>query len=708
MVCRVVLLSCALLAACGGSSSPPAFGIPNRIVVAGLDFSGNTPQPDNVRIVQAFPGLAFANPIHLTHAPGEPDYLYVAEKGGRVRVFSNDPAATTSQIFLDISTLVRDSGEQGLLGLVFDPNFAINRYFYVYYSASTASPGPSTISRFTATSATSADAATEIELLRFNQPFSNHNAGMIEFGPDGKLYIGSGDGGSANDPQEVSQNLNSLLGKMLRINSDGTIPADNPFLGQGRGEIWAYGLRNPWRFSFDRNTGELWCADVGQGAREEINLVPRGGNMGWDFYEGTRVESIGLPFGQTVPPIFEYDHSVGASITGGHVYRGTQVPSLAGVYVYADFVVDRVWGLVYDGNQIVSNTDLGTISNPVSFGEDAAGEVYVVSMSGRIYKFEEIGGGGGGVTFPQTLSATGLFSNTAALTPTPGMIEYGVNARLWSDGARKRRWIALPGLARITFRPTDAWGFPIDTVLVKHFELETSPGVFRRLETRVLLNTNSGWEARTYRWNAAQTDADLLAGADSGTYTVQDGAGTRQQTWDFPSRAQCLQCHTAAAGRVLGVRTRQLNGDFDYGELTDNQLRAWNHVGLFGSDIGEASQYEAYADPMDDTQPVADRARAYLDVNCAMCHRPGGTAPVAVDLRYATPLAAMNAVDIPPSTGDLGLTGARIIAPNTKESSTLWERLRVTNSDRMPPLGSREVDPTALDLLGRWIDSGPN
>ncbi|NJN14498.1 MAG: heme-binding domain-containing protein, partial [Planctomycetes bacterium] len=389
-------------------------------------------------------------------------------------------------------------------------------------------------------------------------------------------------------------------------------------------------------------------------------------------------------------------------MTGGYVYRGSRTPSLFGAYLYADFISGRVWALVHDGQQVLSNTEIASVPNPSSFGEDRDGEVYLCSFDGGIYRLDETGGP---APFPQTLSATGLFSNTAALRAAPGLIEYDVNAPLWSDDATKRRWIALPGSSRITFRATGSWDFPVGTILVKHFELTLSPGVVRRLETRVLVNHSQGWAGYTYRWNGAQTDATLLADRFEEEFTVSDPTapgGLRQQTWTYPSRADCLSCHTAASGRVLGIRTNQINREFDYPARPDNQLRAWNHIDLFTADPGEASSYGALPDPLDEGAAPAPRARAYLEANCAMCHLPGGPTPVEMDLRAATPVGATGTRSVAATNPVDGSPGALRIAPGIKEQSDLWERLRRMDGYRMPPLASHVVDAEAVDLIGLW------
>jgi len=711
------ILPCLLAAACGGGGGGTAvvlFGLEGREVVQGLTFPASQPPLTQADAEVAFPRLRFTAPVFLTYPPDGTNRVFVVEQGGTIRVFPNDPDANATTEFLRISVV--GGGERGLLGLAFHPDYATNGYFYVYHSAPAQAGGDhdSVVARYQVSADPDVtDSGSREELLRWRQPFGNHNAGMIAFGPDNKLYIASGDGGSGGDPQGNAQDLTNLLGKILRVEPDGSIPNDNPFVGTpgARGEIWAYGLRNPWRFSFDRETGRLWCGDVGQSVIEEISIIERGGNYGWRKWEGNRLFNAGdPPIPNHTPPVVDYDHSLGAAVTGGYVYRGARLPSLRGLYVYADYVSGRIWALEYDGTQATSNVEIADLGvNISSFGEDEAGELYFTAFDGRIYQLVDNSAPPAG--FPQTLSATGLFSNTSALVPTEGLIEYEVNAPLWSDGARKRRWIALPGIARIGFHPTGAWEFPEGTVLVKHFEIETAPGVVRRLETRVLVLEEEGWAGYTYRWNAAQTDADLITDAETDVFTVEDpGApgGQRQQTWYFPSRSDCMSCHTTAAGRILGVRTRQLNRDFDYPRLTDNQLRAWNHIGLFSTDIGDETAYEALPDPADESAPLAQRARGYLAANCGNCHLPLGPTPTNIDLRYHVPTNQTNTVGTAATNPVDGVPGAQRITTGLKEGSDLWERLRRTDEYRMPPLSSNVPDPAGIDLVGRWIDAGPD
>lgn len=741
-----VLLGCLalIIPACGGGSgstlpaedegSPPApFGLTNRATLAELAFPAAAPSVGTVDLVRAFPMLSFSRPVMVRGAGVGSHWLYVVEQNGRILVLDGrDENATTTSTLLDIRSsqggaVSRASNEEGLLGLCFAPNFTTSGLFYVHYSA--AGPRRSIISEFQANVSADPDVAptlvsnSERVLLTVPQPYSNHNAGMLEFGPDGYLYVAFGDGGSGNDPDQNGQDLGTILGSMIRIDpfnpSGGReygIPADNPYVDDPNAldEIWAHGLRNPWRFSFDRNTGELLLGDVGQVAREEIDLIRRGGNYGWRRYEGNRsnLNPGDLPANLFDAPIIDYPRGLGTTVVGGYVYRGQDVPSLQGIYVYGDYGSGTIWGLTHTDGVLDENAQIASLGSLVSFGEDDDGEVYAVSLNGTLHRFQEPVGTPP-PDFPDTLSETGLFEDLATLTPASGVIPYDVNSPLYSDDAFKQRWIALPNGTTIDFEATGAWNFPVGTVLVKHFEIELTvgdPNSRRRLETRVLLKDQAGnWSGYTYRWNQAQTDADLLPGAFEETFTISDplaAGGMREQTWSYPSRTACLQCHTEAAGRVLGVRTEQLRRDFDYGQVVDDQLRSWNHIGLFDIDIGDHATYAAWPDPSDGTLALPARARAYLAANCAHCHQPGAPAPGNVDLRYSTPIGQTGTLDVAPLQGDLGLPAPRIIDPGDRENSVLWLRMQTTDTTRMPRIGSNRPHGDALDWIGAWIDAG--
>jgi glucose/arabinose dehydrogenase len=359
-----------------------------------------------IQIEPAFPNLSFSRPVDLQQPGDNTDRLFVVEQAGIIRVFSNDRLTVSSKVFLDIADQAQSyadasgGNEQGLLGLAFHPDYEANGYFYVDYTA--ANPRRTVIARYQVSAANPDSALKSSEFIVLEIPItlpnnSNHNGGQIAFGPDGFLYIGPGDGGSGGDPQGNGQNLQTLLGKILRIDVDNPsagrnygIPSDNPFTPPNKEEIYAYGLRNPWRFSFDPPTGRLWLADVGQDRIEEVNIIEKGKNYGWDIMEGSLcfTPMSGCNTSGLTAPIVEYGRSLGRSVTGGYVYRGANVPSLVGLYIYADFETGRLWSLQYDGINPAANTLLQDTNYLISsFGVDRNGELYFCAFDGKIYRF---------------------------------------------------------------------------------------------------------------------------------------------------------------------------------------------------------------------------------------------------------------------------------------------------------------------------------
>jgi hypothetical protein len=351
---------------------------------------------------EAFPNLSFNRPVDFQHAGDNTDRIFIVEQRGVISVFQNDREVEEKTFFLNIESRVNDQGnEEGLLGLAFHPDYENNGFFYVNYTA--ASPRRTVISRFqvSASDPNKADESSELVLLEFNQPYSNHNGGQLSFGPDGYLYIASGDGGSGGDPQNHGQRPETLLGAILRIDINRQeggkkygIPEDNPFANNSEGfreEIFAYGLRNPWRFSFDTQTGMLWTGDVGQNRAEEINIIFKGRNYGWNTMEGFNCFNPASGCNQQglQLPIWEYTHNNGdRSITGGFVYRGTEITGLLGRYLYADFVSGRIWTLDFSDFDNPVNTEILRANFSVSsFGIDQSNELYLCGFDGKIYKF---------------------------------------------------------------------------------------------------------------------------------------------------------------------------------------------------------------------------------------------------------------------------------------------------------------------------------
>ncbi|WAC15384.1 PQQ-dependent sugar dehydrogenase [Dyadobacter pollutisoli] len=357
---------------------------------------------ESVKVTEAFPQLTFQSPVDLTHANDGSNRLFVLEQEGTIRVFDNNSSTATSQEFLNIKSKVSYGGEAGLLGLTFHPDYKNNGYFFLNYTRKTGGKLETAIVRYkvSASNKNQADAASETVLFTFDQPFDNHNGGAVKFGKDGYLYVSTGDGGSWGDPSNNGQNKSAFLGKILRVDVNSTekgnygIPKDNPFAGNKEGfreEIYAYGLRNPWRISFDDATNTLWAGDVGQNAREEIDIIVKGGNYGWRRKESVDCYNPKKDCGESglIDPVLDMPQSKGEhSITGGFVYRGNNVPALRGKYIFGDYVSGRVFALETKDGKAVKNTILAEGVGQISaFGTDAANELYICNHgTGKILK----------------------------------------------------------------------------------------------------------------------------------------------------------------------------------------------------------------------------------------------------------------------------------------------------------------------------------
>jgi uncharacterized repeat protein (TIGR03806 family) len=675
---------------------------------------------------RAFPSLTFRNhPVSMQQAPGDSSRWFVVEKLGFVRVFDNDEGVTATSDFINLASRVETTcAECGLLGMAFHPDFPATPLVYLSYT-SLQQPlgGPdSVLSEFTSRDGgLTLDPDSERIILTISKTRVHHHGGRIAFGPDGLLYLGMGDGSSY--VSDNGQSLTTLLGKIIRIDIRGTtgtaryrIPADNPFAASttlcgvnGSGtqncpEIYAWGFRNPWGWSFDRQTGDLWVGDVGQTDIEEVNRVKRGGNYGWRCFEGTQDVSAGWPSGAAcaarrnlLPPVAEYSHALGHSVTGGYVYRGTAVPGLIGRYVFGDFTSGRIWDIPNDAQPTMTMTGgLESGLNISSFAEDNDGELYVVHMYQGLYRITGSGGGGAGVA--TQLSATGCVNASDATLPASGLIPYAPNAAFWSDGAVKQRWIGLPDGQNITVGADGDWDFPNRTVLMKNFRLDN-----RLIETRLFMRHPDGaWAGYSYEWNAQQTDATLVRGGKQAT--------VGGQTWIYPSEGQCLECHTETAGRSLGLETRQLAFNITYPQTSRDahQLVTLNALNTLSPPIADPTTQVPYPNPTGTSGTLGERARAYLHTNCAQCHRPGGPTTSNMDLRYATALADTNACDAVPGVGDLGISDARLIAPGAATRSVLIERMSRRDAHGMPTVGSAQVDAEGAALLIDWVNSLTN
>lgn len=701
----------------GGLDSRPS----NTSCLAGAETTGGA-----LALTQVYTNLSFTQPVQILQPPNDATRWFVVEKTGTIKVFPNQSNVTSSQVTTFLTIPVDDRSESGLLSMAFHPSFPTDRRVFVYYI--NAAPRESRLSIFRTNAAGTAIDSSGGEQVLFRIPRNdpNHNGGQIAFGQDGNLYIGTGDGGHSNDvgpghsePKGNGQDTQTLLGKMLRINVGNassntyTTPSDNMFTGtrcttgstgaSGCPEIYAFGFRNPWRWSFDRASGDLWLADVGQSAWEEVNKVVRGGNYGWRCREGANPllpDSCGNPPASSlIDPVIQYGRASGSSITGGFVYRGSAIPSLVGRYVFGDYGSGNIWNVSTSTEPTLTVTGadaLATGRSISAFGQDNSGELYVVDLfNGRLYQLTQ--GSGGTSSVANQLSATGCAAASNATQPASGMIPYEPNAGFWSDGAQKTRWLALPDGTTINTTASDGdWDLPNGSVLRKDFHIGS-----RLVETRLFMrHTNGNWAGYTYEWNTAGTDAVRVVGGKQVTISGQ--------TWIFPSESQCLTCHTAAAGRSLGLETAQLNGDVTYPATgrTANQLTTLSGISMLNPRVTVGAGTPKLPDPYDSASGgVTERARAWLHTNCAFCHRPGGTAPGSMDLRYSASLAQTNTCNAAPEAGDLGLPNARIISPGSPGSSVLLERIERRDSVQMPPLASTRVDDEGVQLIQSWIQS---
>jgi putative heme-binding domain-containing protein len=718
-------------------------------------LTGTPEPPPPYRLERVFPRLTFKNPLLLTRAPGT-ERFFIGEQAGKLYSFRNDPSVERADVFLDLTTELHSwdpagkvKGVGAVYALTFHPRFVENRYCYVCYvldaKAGGQLPDGSRISRFRVTNADPPRIDPASEKILFTWLAGGHNGCDLHFGPDGYLYISTGDGADPNPPDrfDTGQDLGDLLSSVLRIDVDHAdpgkayaVPPDNPFLKTpgARPEIWAYGFRNPWRMSFDRATGELWVGDVGWELWEMIYRVRRGGNYGWSVMEGpqqVRTESRRGPT-PILPPAFAFPHSEAASITGGYVYHGKRLPEIAGLYLCGDWMTRKIWGMRFDSERILSVRELAqTNQRIVAFGEDHTGELYIVGYDevGTIQRLvPNEAARAVHPPFPRKLSETGLFASTAEHRPAPGVMPFSVNAAQWLDHATAERFVALPGDSSVrmsdNFITILPWYqghvfFPKDGVLARTISLEMergNPKSRRRLETQVLHFDGEDWHPYTYRWNEAQTDATLVpAGGAEQAFVVTDPqapGGKRRQNWHFPSRAECLQCHNPWTNHVLAFTRPQLDRAGESG--SENDYRTFVQLGVINPVQGEDKEnpeqsWARYrlSDPYDASAELDARARSYLQVNCAHCHQMGAGGTADIELRYPFPITKTKTLEVRPIQGTFEIHGAQILAPGDPYRSVLYYRMAKLGRGRMPHIGSEIVDERGLRLIHDWIRQLP-
>lgn len=708
--------------------------------------SGNivgTPEPPDAWTTEnAFPHLKFEEPLAACQIPGTRK-LCVATRHGKIYHFDIDQP-TPAQLLLDLKSVI--------YGIAFHPNFQENGQLFVSNLDRPSYPIPdgAKLSRFTLNPKRLAvDLSSRCEILSWIS--GGHNGGCIRFGPDRMLYISVGDSSGIADQLQTGQDLSDLSGSILRIDVNSfagetgdkknyRIPSDNPFVSTAgaRPEVWAFGLRHVWKFGFDAR-GRLWAGDVGQDLWEGLYLIQSGGNYGWSIMEAghpfRRDRQVGP--GDIQLPLVAHSHSDFRSITGGYVYESDRHPELKGRYIYGDYDTGKIWAIQLDErDQVKSHCQLAdTQLRIVEFAQDDRGEVFVVDfVGGGLHRIvpNPAAQSYDATRFPKLLSQTGLFESTQEHIPAAGVIPYSVNAPLWSDGAEKDRFIAIPGSGRIIRdaihypHPRDysdlGWKFPDGTVLVKTFSLPIdaeNPATLRRIETRIMQFQQmpgdedeygaQRWNSYTYLWNDQQTDAELVE-ADGRDIVLQvhdrnEPSGFRKQVWHLPSRAECALCHTMGAKYVLGATTLQMNRDHDYGRGPENQLEVLSRLGIFANALETAAdKLPRLVDYNDSSQPIHLRARACLHANCAHCHRKWGGGNADFELQASIPLLETGTINTQPGQGTFGLNDPRILIPGDGERSLILKRMSLTGLGRMPHVGSSLVDEASVRLIGSWID----
>lgn len=740
-------------------------GTSQRVLWTTSKFRGTPEPPLPYRAERVFSKLNFKNPTVLTNAPGT-DRFFIGEQKGLLYSIPNDPVAAQPDVFLDTEELVRRLCEQSkedlvldaVYGLTFHPNFAENRYCYLCYVVSHKDkkkgeqhPEGTRVSRLRVTRTDPPRCEPESEQLVISWLQGGHNGGCLKFGPDGCLYISTGDGGNAFPPDghNSGQDVTNLLSAILRIDVDHpqgdrpyTIPADNPFLAVpgARGEIWAFGLRNPWKMSFDRARGDLWVGDVGWELWELVYRVRRGDNYGWSLVEGRQpvhAERMRGP-APIVPPTMEIPHTEGVSVTGGFVYRGKKFPELVGQYIFGDWETRRIWSAPADAPLPIAYRE---IMDPtvriVDFSEDHQGELYLLDYDdGAIYTLAPNRVSATDEPFPRRLSETGIFSSVSAHQPAAGVLPFSINAEQWSDNATAHRLIGVPGAGTVHIhaKPRRVPGtsvnrsadFPDDTVFVKTLSLPAGQGSSaapRQVETQILHFDGRTWRGYTYEWNDEQTDAALVdAGGKTRVLTVADpqsAGGKRQQTWRFASRTECMRCHNPRNENLLAFTIPQINRDPDYGAGTTNQISAFWQMRLFDDPAPEEGGARAapakrdpgelpkFVDPYDSKADINERARLYLHVNCGHCHRSGGGGSAYVHLNHELALSETRALGVRPAQGTFGIHDAKIIAPGDPYRSVLYFRMAKLGPGHMPHIGTGVLDARGLQLIHDWIRQLP-
>lgn len=646
----------------------------------------------------------------LHHSQGEPTQLVA---------FEDDPKVKKREILLELPG-------RNVYSFCFDPKYTENGFIYLFSNLNLEAfegKKANRISRFKlAKSSSTIDLASEHIIIEWRS--GGHDGGGIDFGLDGMLYISTGDGTSDSDTWLSGQTLDDLLGGVLRIDVRETntknpykIPKDNPFvnLPNARAELYAYGLRNPWRLAVDKLTGHIWVGNNGQDLWESVHMVNPGDNYGWSVYEGSHPfyqnRTMG-PHPLTIPTA-EHPHSEARSITGGIIYYGLKWKDLRGHYIYGDYGTGKIWSIKHNGKKRLAFQEIADTPLAITgFATTHSGELLIVDHSSGFYRIETQPRIRLATPFPRYLSETGLFENTKNHTIKPGVIEYSVIASGWNDTATSRRWMAVPDKQTVGLKYNGAWSFPNGTALVQTLKVqrEDTLGFAKAflIETRILLRQQNEWAGYSYKWNEDQTDAELVPkeGAKS-TFRIVDNespGGFRRHDWTFPSRAECMTCHSRARGFLLGLTTLNTDRTHNFLGKKDNQLQIFSHMGLFDKPyVKQKNKNQSLVDPYNPNETLSKRARSYLHINCSSCHVHSGGGNSKIEFGIETSEENMNLIGARPQHNTFGISNAMLVSPGLPEESVLIKRLSHRGRGQMPPLVSNTVDEVALSLFKDWI-----
>lgn len=665
--------------------------------------SPETPPPYIAEAV--WPHITFNQGLDLTLLESE-GLIFVTERFGKIWQLPSDLRSEPEEAILFADMKEHIPNLNRLLGLAFHPDFSKNKKFYLYYALDTLEPGFACgLSKFEVGAAWSVVEDSRERLLHF--PSNGHTGGDIQFGPDGMLYIPIGDlvPPSPPDSKRSAQDLSQIAGKILRIDVDREdpglrygIPKDNPFLDieGARPEVWAYGLRNPWKISFHPITGDLWVGDVGWELWEMVHRVERGGNYGWSVMEGPMPTN---PYQETGPtpishPVASYDHYSGASITGGYFVSSDRLPGLQESYVYGDYVTGKVWALSWDGEKVTANREVAdTRQDIVTFGQDASGDILFLELGPNASlqrlvdnpKAEETS------QFPTKLSETGLFENVAQQVVNPGVYDFKINAPMWQDGYESDYWVGMPNLTGLETTVEDRRGSPVMNYL-KPDNMVLAKTIHKgehRVETQVL-HFDGYWRGYSYQWNEDQTDANLVG--KEGLDTVVHG-----QSYRFPSRSECIRCHGSNFNRPLAFFPGQMN--------RDGQLEWFKSLGIVDDKFVEMADAQPLVDPSRNDEPIELRARSWLHSNCAHCHKVSGGSGLTAQMNIAVPTSQLELVDHRPNRGYFGLDGASQIEPGNPYRSILYYRVATKGAGHMPMVAAQTIDEEGVRLVHDWIRS---